>query len=334
MRIYVGFITYGESTAKYLPYFLPSLEAQTFKDLKILAIDNTEEEDNKNSRYLKNYPEIDFKWAGGNLGFARAYNKMINEALAGGAKYFLALNPDMAAEADMAEKLVKVMERDDKAGAVMPKILKWDFANKTKTDRIDSLGLAVNRGFRFFDKRQGEIDDGKMKEAEEVFGFTGAAVLLRLSVLKDVAYEGKEFFDELMFMYKEDCDLSLRLRLGGWKIFLEPNAVVCHDRTASAPESGVWRIVKSRLKKERRIKKWSFLNQMILFSKYKKLPLSFYSKSAIFFHCLKRILFALFFEPYLIKELFKFRGMRKEIKKRRDQLKIRVNIREFEKFMK
>ena len=63
MRLYIGFITYGENTAKYLPYFLPSLKNQTFKDFKILAIDNSEIQENDNAKYIKeNFSEIDLKW--------------------------------------------------------------------------------------------------------------------------------------------------------------------------------------------------------------------------------------------------------------------------------
>ncbi|MFH1997848.1 MAG: hypothetical protein ABII94_04115, partial [Patescibacteria group bacterium] len=81
----VGFITYGELTAKYLPFFLNSLFAnlnELSNNFKVLAIDNSEQQDNQNIRYIKNnYSQISIEWAGKNIGFARAYNKMIKKSI-------------------------------------------------------------------------------------------------------------------------------------------------------------------------------------------------------------------------------------------------------------
>ena len=51
----IGFITYGKSAAKYLPYFLPSLQKQTFQDFQILVIDNNEEQDHESNQLIKKY---------------------------------------------------------------------------------------------------------------------------------------------------------------------------------------------------------------------------------------------------------------------------------------
>lgn len=96
-KLIVGFVTYGKSTAKYLPFFLSSLKEQTYKDFEVIAIDNTDEEENKNRTYVKkNYPEIEFKWAGGNIGFAKAYNKIIKKAINKGASLFFNVKPGYA----------------------------------------------------------------------------------------------------------------------------------------------------------------------------------------------------------------------------------------------
>lgn len=311
MRVYVGFITYGESTAKYLPYFLPSLKAQTFRDLKILVIDNTEEEDNENSRYLKNYPEIDFKWAGGNLGFARAYNKMINEALAGGAKYFLALNPDMLVEAEAIEKMIKAIENDATLGSISPRVLKWDFSGKKKTNIIDTCGIKILAGLRFVDAGQGKVDDGSFNNIQ-ILGPSGAAALYRMSALEKVKMGEKEYFDDLMFMYKEDCDLAYRLHLADYKSKCAYEAIIYHDRTTSADGEGNLKTILSRKNKSRQVKKWSFLNQQIIFIKYWRRQ-NFWNKLAIIWWEVKIIAFAFLFEPYLLGELFKLRNFKRRI---------------------
>lgn len=332
-KLVIGFITYGKNTARYLPYFLPSLKNSIFKGFKIIAIDNTEEPGSDNIEYInKNYPEIDIEWAGGNIGFARAYNKMINKAMGEGAEYFLALNPDMIVDTRMIENLLKTVKSDKKIGAVQPKILRWDFARLGKTNIIDSLGVSLTRGHYFFDKDQGRIDKGDIK-IEEIFGFTGAAALLRVDALRDTSF-GNEYFDELMFMYKEDCELSYRLRLAGWKIMLDSSAIAYHDRTIGIVGKNIFCIIKNRKSKSEAVKKWSFLNQRIILAKYKNLPYSFSVKLAIAWVKLKNFIFVLLFEKYLLTEYSKLRKIKKEIKAKRKALKIRVNVKEIEKFMK
>ncbi|MFA6106711.1 MAG: glycosyltransferase family 2 protein [Patescibacteria group bacterium] len=334
----IGFITYGQGTAKYLPFFLASLKEQTcFSDLKILAIDNSEREENENSTYLKNhFPEIELKWVGQNLGFAKAYNIMISQAIAEGAKYFIAVNPDMVLEPKFTEELIKTIEQNDKTGAIQPKILKWDFENNKKTDQTDSYGIFITKEHRFSDLKQGEKDNPPVKEVYEIFGFTGAAVIFRLEALADTAYfngQYNEYFDELMFMYKEDCDLSYRLRLAGWKIFFEPKAVAFHDRSVSPVGESAIKIALNRKNKSQQVKKWSFLNQWILLLKIKDLPFSFRVKLATDWYQLKSLIYAIIFEPYLLSEFLRLIKIRKEIGRRRETLKMRIDIKEIEKFM-
>ena len=333
VKICTGFITYNEGTVKYLPYFLPSLKNQTYKNIKILAVDNSEFKNNKNSSYLKNnFPKIDLKWVGKNLGFARAFNLMIRQAFKAEAEYFLALNPDMILEPDLIDELVKAIQADEKIAAVQPKILRWDFEKNIKTNIIDSYGIICDQKFRFRDNGQGESDFKISSGSEQIFGFTGAAVLLRLAAVEDIAYHN-QYFDELMFMYKEDCDLSLRLRLAGWKIVLAPAAVVYHDRTNSRVGDSMWQIIKNRSGKKRKLKQWSFFGQMIIVLKYYRQAFSPKTKFWIFWYQAEILVFAVLFEQYLLKELFKLWRIKAEIKKRRDGLKIRVALREIEKLM-
>jgi GT2 family glycosyltransferase len=334
--IIIGFIVYEQASLKYLPYFLLSLKNQTFKQFKILVVDNSEE-NKDNSDYLKsNYPEIEILENNKNIGFAKAYNRMIQRAIDLESDYFLALNPDMILENDCLENLIKTFKENREIGAIMPKILKWDFENNNKTDLIDSLGLAVDKRHCFFDLFQGlkesEIDKDYLS-FREIFGFTGAAVLFNVKALKEVAfYNGQyfEYFDELMFMYKEDCDLSYRLRLAGWPIFLEPRAVAYHDRTASIIGKTSLDIIKNRKNKSKKIKEWSFLNQLILLKKFSSLSFSLSIRLNTFWYLLKSLIFIIFFEPYLLKQLINFFRIKKDIALRKKVLKIKIKTEELE----
>ncbi|WP_066655011.1 glycosyltransferase family 2 protein [Curtobacterium sp. MR_MD2014] len=66
-------------------------------------------------------------------------------------------------------------------------------------------------------------------ETAPLFGFSGGAVLLRRDALADVGG-----FDESLFMYYEDLDVSWRLRLAGYEVRHAPDAVVTHRHAASS----------------------------------------------------------------------------------------------------
>jgi GT2 family glycosyltransferase len=335
-NLIVGFITYREVTAKYLPFFLPSLAKQTFKEFEILVVDNTEEEINVNSKYIQeNYPDIKLSWSDENIGFARAYNRMIEQAMEAGTEYFLALNPDMILEINFIEKALKAIKEDDNIAAIAPRILKWNFENSEKTNIVDSYGLGISKEHRFFDLHQGEKNIEEL-DSREVFGFTGGAVLFRVKALQDIAHEvgdKKEYFDELMFMYKEDCDLSYRLRLAGWKIVFEPSVKAYHDRTANIKGKSNIKIALNRKNKSRQVKKWSFLNHWILLCKIRKLPFSFSVKIATCWYQIKSMVFVLLFEQYLLKEFFKLYKLKNQINNKSKQIKVEVDIKDLEKFM-
>jgi GT2 family glycosyltransferase len=75
-----------------------------------------------------------------------------------------------------------------------------------------------------------EPDDGRYDEPCEVFAWCGAAVLLRAGYLRDVG-----LFDERLFLYYEDLELSWRGR-DRWRYRYVPASVVHHDHSATAVE--------------------------------------------------------------------------------------------------
>lgn len=345
-RIMVGFIPYEKATARYLPHFLKSLKEQTYKNIDIAALDNSAAKNNENRAILKNeFPEARLEWAGVNLGFGKAYNRMINIAKSRGYEYFLAVNPDMIFEPDMIERLYREIIKDNNIGAVTPKILRWNFevnaetgdVSQKKTDLIDSYGMFITRSHRFSDINQGEKDNPEKTTPEEVFGFTGAAVLLRMSALTDIAYDNgsyREYFDELMFMYKEDCDISYRLRLAGWKIIFVPGSVAYHDRTAVPMGESSWLVAVNRKNKSRQLKKWSYQNQWILILKMWPLNFSLKVRLATVWYQLKCFIYLILFERFLLSEFRNLWLKRKEISKKSRSMKVRIRYQEIEKFMR
>ena len=312
-KLTIGFITYKDLTAKYLPFFLLSLKKQEFKDFQIIVFDNSGSSNNENIKYLqKNYPEIKIISQNKNLGFSKAYNLIIKKALELDSEYFLALNPDMILELDVISKMFNFMEGDFALGSIAPKILKWDFENTRKTNIIDSCGVKEISAIRFKDLGQGEIDK-KQYINSKILGPSGAAAMYRMSALEKVK-EDEKYFDELMFMYEEDCDLAYRLKLAGFKSKFVNDAIIYHDRTASSKGQGNMDVARNRKNKNKNIRKWAFLNKHIMFLKYWR-TLNFKGKLEVFWFSFRMFIFACLFEQFLIKQYLVLFKMRSKIKR-------------------
>lgn len=322
-KLVIGFITYGDTTAKYLPYFLYSLKEQSNQDFRIIALDNTPIIPNENHQFISGkYPHIKLIWHGKNLGFAKGYNELIQRAIDLEAEYFLVLNPDMILEPTVIAEMIKALDNNPKLGSVSAKVLKWDFVNKTKI--IDTLGIKLISGLRFYDLGQAKQDDGQFDQAK-ILGPSGCAGMYRLSALQEIKIDldpqnNSEYFDELMFMYREDCDLAYRLHLAGWESALVPSAIAYHDRTAAGTGKSDLMIALNRRNKSKQVKKWSFFGQQILLRKYFYLQ-NPWSKFQAILYQLKMLVWALLFERYLLPELKRVKDHRIEIAAKRELIK-------------
>ncbi len=286
-KLVIGFITYGNATFKYLPDFVGSLKNQSYQDFAVLVLDNSSRDDQRNSDYLKqNLPQAEIVCFDNNLGFAKGANKLIAHAKAKQAEYFFLVNPDTCLDERVLEKLVEFSFEHPEITAVSPKVLRWDFANKTKTNIIDTCGLALRPGFKFVDVGQGQKDEGQFNQGS-ILGPSGCSAFFNLKNL------GLIKFDERFFMYKEDCDLAYQFWLAGKKCLVAPQALVYHDRTiARGPRSA-----KGKLGKQ-----WSFCGQQLLIFKYWQNQ-SWWSKAQIIWREIFMLAYVVLFEPYLLREL-------------------------------
>jgi GT2 family glycosyltransferase len=320
MKLAVGFITYNETSAKYLADFLPSLRTAlgflSLDDYQIYVWDNSPADSRLNHDALENFnkqtalidgPLIKYFTTGVNLGYGCAYNRLINEAVADCAEYFLIINPDTILEPETISELIKALDDNHNLGSVSPKIKRWDFANRTKTNIIDSVGLILKPGLRFFDLGAGEEDRNQFNQAT-IIGPSGAAGLFRFSALTDIAAKQRpdqkpQYFDEQFFMYKEDCDLAYRLFLAGYASRLVDTALVYHDRTAASSGTGMGKIISDRRAKDKQIRAWSFRNQHLIFVKHWKKQ-NFVSRLLIISYSLAFLIFSLILEQFLLKEYY------------------------------
>ena len=96
-------------------------------------------------------------------------------------------------------------------------------------DVINNVGSALYTGGFGGDRGFLERDDGQYEEPVDVFAWCGGAVVLRGDYLDDVG-----LFDERLFLYYEDTDLSWRGTLRGWRYRYVPDSIVRHHHAQSA----------------------------------------------------------------------------------------------------
>ncbi|MFY9611622.1 MAG: glycosyltransferase family 2 protein [Blastocatellia bacterium] len=161
------------------------------------------------------FPEVIVIRSETNLGFGAGCNLGARRAR---GQYLVFLNPDTIVEAGWLEALIRPIRTEVSAGLVTAKILLAGNSNLINTcgNTVHITGIALCRGLG--------CSRDALNEPGEVAAVSGAAFSIRRSL-----FELLGGFDEDMFLYMEDTDLSLRARLAGWRCLYAPDSIVLHD---------------------------------------------------------------------------------------------------------
>lgn len=191
-------------------------------DLEVVVVDNGST-DGSTADWDGRHPGVELRQAGRNLGFAGGANVGLSDL--DGTDAVALVNPDAFVEPGWLAALVEALDADPAVGAAVPKMLLVGDGPA----RINNVGTEISPRWEPRDRGLGQLDVGQYDEPGEVWGWCGGAVLLRSSYLRDVG-----LFDERLFMYAEDVDLSWRGRARGWRYRYVPTAVVHHVHRASS----------------------------------------------------------------------------------------------------
>lgn len=214
---------------KYLKDCLDSLRAQSYKDFRVILIDNGSE-DGSVDFLKKNYPEVILKEINRNIGFAAGYNLGFRLALKDeNIKWVIALNNDTKLDEYYLEEMVNCAKRHPDAGSIQPRML-----NFFEPDRIDCAGITIAKDGTAHNRGFGEKDGGQFEEVKEIFGANAAAALFDRGALEKIKQPIENFFDRDFFAFYEDVDLAWRMRLLGYKSYFCPSAKVFHIHSATA----------------------------------------------------------------------------------------------------
>ena len=207
MPLAVVIVTYN--SADVLPGCLRSMPA----GMRVVVVDNASAD--HSAAIAEDYGAMVLRQER-NLGFGTACNR--GAAAVPGADV-LFLNPDARPEPGALQRLAATLDSFPDAGAVGP-LLHGD-------DGAPSLRDTSALHYRPTGPRL-PLPGGPCCWPL----LTGAALLVRRA-----AFEAVGGFDEAIFLYHEDDDLSLRLRQAGWSLVVEPAARVFHEPARSSPPS-------------------------------------------------------------------------------------------------
>lgn len=212
----------------FLEKFLPSVVASDYENVSIIVADNASTDDSVS--FLQNkFPSVQIIYNKQNEGFAKGYNTVLQKV---SSDYYVLLNSDVEVTPNWIKPVISLMESDKSIAACQPKIL--SYTEKSKFEYagacggwIDKFGYPFSRG-RVFDFC--ETDEGQYDDVAEIFWATGAALFVRASIFHEL-----NGFDESFFAHQEEIDLCWRMKRAGYKIFVEPAAVVYHVGGGTLP---------------------------------------------------------------------------------------------------
>lgn len=152
-------------------------------------------------------------------GGAEAVMRAVQTVDTGDATYILLLHDDVSLEPDAVELMVTTARTDPAIAAVGAKLLEW-----FQPDVLQEVGAAIDRfAIRRTALDPGEVDSGQRDDTSDVLFCSDACLLVRRDAFVEIGG-----LDPKAWPFYEDVDLCWRLRRGGARVVVEPQARVRH----------------------------------------------------------------------------------------------------------
>lgn len=216
--------------AKMLRQYLPSVLQYSRDEAVVYVADNASTDDSL-PLLREHFPEVQVITLERNWGFAEGYNKALAQI---DADYYLLLNSDIEVTHHWLTPLVEFMDAHPHVAACQPKLLsifqrdQFEYAGASG-GYVDRFGYPFCRG-RVFDTI--EQDDGQYDYPTAILWATGAALLVRARIYKEVGG-----LDPRFFAHNEEIDMCWRMRLLDYSVYCIPESVVYHVGGGTLPKS-------------------------------------------------------------------------------------------------
>lgn len=244
-------------------------------------------------------------------------------------KYVVILAVDVILDENFLINSIRAMEKDDKIGALQPKIYNYDIGHfeidGLQRNIIDTCGFQIYKSRRIINIGHGEKDAGQFNQEKEIFAVEGAVPVFRKDALESCRIMG-DIIDHDYFWYGDDLDIAWRMRVFGWKQIYSPEIIAWHDRQTTKNLSKTFTDfikIRRRIPIQKRRLEWRNLRWTIIKNDYtinilKDLP-----------YILKREImmlgYIMIFEPKVLGEVVVFlKLLPRMLRKRKQIMKRRV----------
>jgi GT2 family glycosyltransferase len=218
MTLWLVTILYNSADA--LPEFMLSLQAQTLRDWRLVAIDNASRDNAVELLEGLADDRVTVIRNGSNLGFAQAANQGFRHVAAAGGDFLVLINNDTRFGPAFLADLLAARQRTA-AEVIAPRVMKLEDPASSwyaGGQIIDSWVLAATHFLHDASATDRIVDLA-----------SGCCLGISLGVLRRVG-----LFDESFFVYWEDTDFCIRLRRHGIPIQYVVDPVLLHEGGASS----------------------------------------------------------------------------------------------------
>lgn len=216
----IGIVIVNFNGAKFQNECIESILKSTYQDFRIIVVDNGSTDDSMSQLSAFDDARIEPILVGENVGVAKGNNIGIERSLSDGCDASLILNNDTVLEPDMLEKLVKALEKD---AAACPMIYYW---SNPEVFWFCGGAFAAKKGLSLHVGN--DVKDTGQPLPDHCEYAPTCCLLVKNSVIKEIG-----MMDEAYFLYFDDADFAMRLKLAGRPIAMVRDAKLYHKVSMS-----------------------------------------------------------------------------------------------------
>ena len=225
------------NTEGFLREFLPGLlrSVEKIDGAEVIVADNASTDGSL--KVMKDeFPDVRTIAFEKNFGFTGGYNKAFAQI---DSDLFVLINSDIEVTEGWLEPLIEWMQTHPECGACAPKLHSWQEKEKFEYagaagGYIDLFGYPFCRGRVL---KSLETDHGQYDSPADVFWATGACLMVRSSIFRELGG-----LDDRFFAHMEEIDLCWRMQLSGYKVTVVPESMVYHVGGGTLPATSPFKL--------------------------------------------------------------------------------------------
>lgn len=215
----------------FLKQFIGNVVANTDPNLADIVVADNGSTDGSIDFLKESYSSVKTILLDKNYGFTGGYNRSIAKI---DNEYTVLLNSDVEVTPGWLNPLVDAMDANSTLGACMPKILAYH--DNDSFEYAGASGGFIDRfGYPFCRGRilsTVEKDAGQYNEPTNVFWASGASLMVRTSLYKEL-----EGLDDDFFAHMEEIDFCWRLQHKGYSVMVIPQSTIFHVGGGTLPNN-------------------------------------------------------------------------------------------------